>query len=72
MKKKKIGYILVVIITFVLGVQLNIKEETSPSISSDVIGVINNDQETGDLEDILKMSDVFIKFRQRAENERYR
>lgn len=69
MKKKKIGYILVVIIAFVFGMQLNINEETSPSISSDVIAVINNDQKAEYLDGTLKIGDDFIKFLQREEND---
>lgn len=60
MNKKNIGYVLLVVIAFVIGTQTNIQLESSQVVTSDDIAIINNDQRMEYLDSDIKFGDEFL------------
>lgn len=58
---RKIGYLVIIILAFVLGMQVDINFETSQIVNSDDIAIVNNDQRIDYMDQSLKFGDEVIK-----------
>lgn len=61
MKIKKVLYLVLILLAFAMGTQVDINFKTSPVFTSDVIAIVNNDQKVIENEEGLKFGDDFIR-----------
>lgn len=61
MNLKRILYIMVIVIAFVIGGEVNINFESSPLISSGMIAIVNNDQKVEYQDSTLAFGDELVK-----------